>query len=155
MIMYKLNLPPYKFKVKERKGNRLIFDEIRRKWIKLTPEEWVRQNFAKYLISDVQYPSSLLAIEMPLKLNTMDRRADIVVYNKKKEPKLIVECKAPEIKLNQAVLEQVANYNIVLKVDFLIVTNGIKHYCCKMDYKKNDCKFVTQIPRYSDIVSSR
>jgi len=150
--MQKLNLPTYKFKLTiNEDGKKLIFDEIRKKYVALTPEEWVRQNFLKYLILEKNYPKSLINVEMQLYLNNTSRRSDIVVFSQKAEPKLIVECKATNIKIDNNVFEQVKEYNIKLQVDFLIVTNGLSHYCCKVDYEKNKCIFLKDIPNYKEL----
>lgn len=150
--MYKLNLPYFDLKVKCTEGINYIFDDIRKKWLKLTPEEWVRQNFIKYLINDREYPSTLIAIEMALNVNKMSRRGDIIIFSKSGVPLVIVECKAPNIKINQKAFEQIAQYNIPYQVNYLIVTNGITHYCCKIDYINKTYKFIKDIPLYSDII---
>jgi len=150
--MQELNLPTYKFKLTiNEEGKKLIFDEIRKKYVSLTPEEWVRQNFLKYLITEKKYPKSLINVEMQLYLNNTSRRSDIVVYSKHTKPKLIVECKATNIKIDNSVFDQIKEYNINLQVDFLIVTNGLKHYCCKVDYQTNKCIFLKDIPSYEDL----
>lgn len=148
-LKYELNLPKYQFNIKKTEDEKLIiFDDIRKKYVALTPEEWVRQNFVKYLISEKNYSKNLISVEMQLYLNKTSKRCDIVVFNKKAEPKIIVECKAPEVAINQKVFEQIMQYNIKLKVDYLIVTNGIEHYCCKVDYEHEKCIFLTEIPNF-------
>ena len=114
----------------------------------LTPEEWVRQNFIRYLIHEKQFPASLIAIEMALKYNRMQKRGDVVVYDKSGKPLLIVECKAPNVKITQNAFDQVARYNMALKVKYLVVTNGLTHYCCSMDYPRKSYEFLDGIPMY-------
>lgn len=146
-----LNLPLYDIKLKVHEGKRYIFDTVRRKFLVLTPEEWVRQNFIHYMVKEKGYPASLLSIEHSLKLNTMQRRADIVAYNSSGMPRLIVECKATSVKIDQKVFDQIARYNISLQVPFLIVTNGMQHFCCKIDLKAGTYNFLKNIPHYKDI----
>jgi predicted type IV restriction endonuclease len=122
-----LNLPPYAFKLKGTETQTQIFDEVRRKWLVCTPEEWVRQHLVMYLISN-GYPSGLIGIEQHLKVNDMRRRADIVVYSKDQKPFLLVECKAPEIKLGQKTLNQAVAYNSTLNVPNVMISNGIQHF---------------------------
>ena len=144
-----LNLPPYPFRLKRNQGVLYIFDEIRKKWLVNTPEEWVRQHFIMFLNKEYNYPLSLIAIEQGLKVNGMPRRTDILTYSTHGNPILLVECKAPKIKLNQAVFEQIARYNIPLQVQFLAVTNGIQHYFCEIDIKNKSWKFIQDIPVFS------
>lgn len=149
--MQQLNLPTYSFKIKSAGERKQIFDEIRKKYVALTPEEWVRQNFIRYLIYEKQFPASLIAIEMALKYNRMKKRGDVVIYNKSGEPVVIVECKAPDVKITQDAFDQIARYNMALKVKYLIVTNGLIHYCCLMDYEKKSYAFLEEIPLYKNI----
>jgi hypothetical protein len=146
--MQKLNLPQYPIKLKEEKGTKYIFDPIRKKYLVLQPEEWVRQNFIQYLIKDKGYSANLIAIEKGLKLNELQKRADIVVYDKNADPIVLIECKAPKVKINQAVFEQIARYNIVFKVPYLVVTNGLDHYCAKVNLKANSFEFLKELPDY-------
>jgi hypothetical protein len=150
--MQKLNLPSFDFKIIKQENELFIFDRIRKKYMLLTREEWVRQNFMEYLIHELNYSPNLMRVEMNLMVNNMPRRCDIVVYNNKGEPKLIVECKAPEIRLNNKVFEQIAGYNIKLRVDFLVITNGMKHYCCKMDYHFDSYNFLQGIPHFHELI---
>jgi hypothetical protein len=147
-----LNLPVYLFKTKSDGQITKIFDSIRRKYVTLTPEEWVRQNFIQYLIAEKKYPASLLAIEMPIKFNSLKKRGDIVVFHNSGSQLLMVECKAPEVKINQQVFDQIARYNLSLKVKYLVVTNGLEHYCCLMDHANKSYLFLEQIPDYSELV---
>lgn len=125
----------------------MIFDEYRKKWLVLTPEEWVRQHFAKYL-EQLGYPAGLFALETQLVLNGMSRRADIVVYNQQRNPVVLAECKAPNITITQKTFEQAAAYNAVLKVPFLLLTNGMAHYCIKTD-EQGHSSFVEKIPDFT------
>ncbi len=148
--MQQLNLPQYRIKIKEEGERRYIFDVIRKKYLVLTPEEWVRQNFIHFLINDKNYSASLIAIEKGLKLNELQKRADIVIYDNQAQPILLVECKAPKIAINQEVFEQIARYNMVFKVPYLVVTNGIVHYCAKINFQENSFEFLEEIPDYSN-----
>ena len=125
-----------------------IFDVVRKKYLLLTPEEWVRQNFIHYLNKEKKYPFSLMGVEQMVKYNSLKTRADIVIYNLEGKPNVIVECKAPEVKITQDTFYQIAKYNSQLKVQYLIVTNGMKHYCCEMDYETNEITFLEEIPVY-------
>jgi hypothetical protein len=149
--MQQLNLPQYPIKLKEEKGTKYIFDPIRKKYLVLLPEEWVRQNFIQYLINDKSFPSTLIAIEKGLKLNELQKRADIVIYDNKGQPIVLIECKAPKVKINQEVFEQVARYNIVFKVPYLVVTNGIEHYCAKVNFELNSFEFLQELPVYNSL----
>jgi len=144
--MKALNLPPYQFKIKQQGLRTQIFDSIRKKYVVLTPEEWVRQNFLQFLIQQKNYPASLIAVEAGLKYNQLQKRMDVLVYDKQGTPHLMVECKAPEVKINQDVFDQIARYNMVFKVKYLVVTNGMHHFCCLMDYTNNAYQYLEQIP---------
>jgi len=147
--MQALNLPTYEFKYKAGEGGRmLIFDSIRKLYVPLTPEEWVRQHFVRFLSEEKKYPASLIAIELGLKYNQLKKRADILVYDTSGQPLLIVECKAPSVKITQDVFHQVAVYNMSFKVTYLVVTNGMDHYCCRMDYSSNSYQFLQMIPDF-------
>lgn len=151
--MDKLNLPEYQFNIKTENNKSLIFDEIRKQFVSLTPEEWVRQNFLKYLINEKHYPQSLIAVEKQIVLNGLLKRCDAVVYNKLAEPKVIVEFKAPQIKISEKVFEQISRYNFKLKVDFLIVSNGLQHFCCKVDYENFKTAFLKDIPTFNELIN--
>ena len=144
--MQQLNLPPYQFKLRQLAEQVYIFDTFRKKYVVLTPEEWVRQHFLQYLLQDKNYPSSLIALEAGLKYNTLQKRADILIYNKQGDPHMIVECKAPTIKISQDTFDQVARYNMVFKVRYLVITNGINHFCCEMNYFENTYAYLKTIP---------
>lgn len=145
--MQELNLPFYNITFKEENGKQFIYDDIRKKYLSLTPEEWVRQNFIKYLISEKNVPASLIVIEKGLKLNELSKRADILIY-KDYSPILLVECKAPKVKITQDTFDQISRYNLTFKVPYLIVTNGLNHYCCKIDFDKNSYTFLEEIPDF-------
>ena len=146
--MEKLNLPTYSFNIKLIEQRKYIFDFIRKKFVLLTPEEWVRQNFLKYLVDEKKYPASLIAVEMEFKLNKLSKRSDAVIYNKSGDPVLIIECKAASVKVDQKVFDQIARYNMKLNVEFLVVTNGLDHYCCKIDYANQKYYFLKEVPEF-------
>ena len=141
-------LPNVALKTKSVEGTIQVFDVIRKKYFVLTPEEWVRQHFIHYLNNEKNYPMGLMGVEKMVKYNALKTRADIVLYNTEGKAKMIVECKAPNIKITQDTFNQIAKYNSQLKVKYLVVTNGMKHYCCKMDYKTSEIKFLEEIPTY-------
>jgi len=149
--MQKLNLPVYELKIKALKEKTLIFDSVRKSYVALTPEEWVRQHILQYLISDKGYPASLLAVEKKIVVNTLSKRCDIVAYSSKGKALLIVECKAPDIQISQQSFDQIARYNMQLRVKYLLVSNGLSHYCCYVDFENNSCSFLQEIPSYHEI----
>lgn len=149
--MIQLTLPPYQIRVKETHGRKQIFDILRRKYVALTPEEWVRQHFIHYLVEHKNYPSSLLANEVSLQIGEKRMRADSVLYDNQLHPRMIIEYKAPNITLTQKVFDQITVYNLLLHVDYLIVSNGMTTYICKMDYEKQTYKFLEAIPYYENI----
>ena len=151
--MQKLNLPPYNANIKSDNGRNLIFDVLRGKYVELTPEEWVRQNFVQYLINYKNYSRSLMNNEIPLRLNGTSKRCDTVVFSNTAVPKMIIEYKAPEIKITQKVFNQITRYNMVLKVDYLVVSNGLNHYCCKMDYENQGYIFLEDVPDFSVLLN--
>jgi len=143
-----LNLPSFNLKIKEEKGISYIFDQIRKKYLVLTPEEWVRQHLINFLINVKKYPGSLMRLEGGLKLNNLQKRSDILLFNKHGEKILLVECKAPSVKINQDTFDQIARYNFVHKVEWLLVSNGMQHFCCRIDYDKKTYNFVEELPAY-------
>ena len=149
--MFQINLPAFDIKVSRRNGKTFVFDILRQRYIALTPEEWVRQHFVNFLVHHRGFPQSLLANEIELHLNGMNRRCDTVLYRKDLTPRLIVEYKAPKIPINQKVFDQISRYNQVLHVDYLIISNGMEHYCCKMDYERLSYSFLHDIPFYTDL----
>lgn len=150
--MSSLNLPSYPVKLNDNNGVRSIYDPLRKKYIVLTPEEWVRQHFINFLSQHKAYPIELMANEVLLRLNSTSKRCDTVVYNKYLTPIAIIEYKAPHIKITQEVFEQIYRYNIVLRVKYLIVSNGMQHFCCKIDYTQNTSTFLPDIPSYQDML---
>ncbi len=148
-MMERLNLPTYSFTIKSEAGRQYIFDKIRKKYVVLTPEEWVRQNFTSYLVSEKSYPPSLISIEKQFSYNKLSKRADILIYDRTAHPVMIVECKAPEVGINQQVFDQVALYNLRFAVSYLVLTNGKDHYCCFLDTPKGSYSFLKDIPDYS------
>ena len=148
--MQKLNLPNYPFKLKKNEKHILIFDELRKKNVVLTPEEWVRQHFVQFLIQEKRYPVSLIALEKELIINNLKKRTDILIFSPNGLPDIIVECKAPKIKITQTTFDQIARYNLKLNANFLIVTNGLQHYYCKLDVKNKSYIFLQDIPSYKN-----
>lgn len=144
-----LNLPPYPFKLTQKAQQIFIFDELRKKNLVLTPEEWVRQHFVQFLIKEKKYPRTLIKLEGGLTLNNLQKRTDIVVFNREGTPNILVECKATSVKIDQTVFDQAARYNFIHRVNYLVVTNGIQHYFCQMDYTNNSYLFIEEIPEYS------
>ena len=147
--MIKLNLPFFSFKIKSMENKLYIFDIFRKKYMVLTPEEWVRQNFAHYLIQNKKYPKSIIAIEKQLNINKLTKRTDILIFDKNGNPDIIVECKAPSVKINQDTFDQIARYNLKLNANYLIVTNGLQHFYCKIDHQLKKYHFLKDIPAYN------
>jgi hypothetical protein len=144
-----LNLPAYPFKIKEEAGSLFIFDDIRKKFLLLTPEEWVRQHLVKFLITEKNYPKTLIKLEGGLTLNSLRKRTDILVFNPSGERIVLVECKAPSVNISQKVFDQIARYNFIHRTKWLIVSNGLKHYCCRIDFEKNSYEFIGEIPDFN------
>ncbi len=149
--MIKLNLPDFDIKLSGTQEKPKIFDILRRRFIALTPEEWVRQHFIHYLIGHKGYPAPLMANEVKLKVGDKNLRADSVLYTRDLKPRMIVEYKAPHISITQKVFDQITVYNMLLHVDYLVVSNGMQHYICKMNYEDNTYTFIREIPDYSDL----
>ena len=150
--MKELNLPPYSFKITGEPGSEMILDQIRRKYVRLTPEEWVRQHFVQYLIHEGNYPPGLMGIETLIPLFSVKKRIDILIYNRAGYPIMIVECKKPEVLLDEKVFDQIVTYNMQFKVPYLVVTNGIINYACKMDYENKKYDELSVIPQYEDLI---
>jgi len=146
--MQNLNLPSYSFRIKSKENKQFIFDIIRKKYVVLNPEEWVRQHIIHYLITEKGYPKSLVAVEKQLTINTLIKRFDILVFNTKGLPELIIECKSPSIKIVQETFNQIARYNLKLNAEYLMVTNGLQHYFCKLDHENKAFKFLKDLPNY-------
>ena len=147
--MQALNLPPYKISIRRMNGREQIFDILRRKFVALTPEEWVRQHFIHFLTEHKGYPPTLLSNEVQLRIGDKSVRADSVLYDNHLRPRMIVEYKAPTVPLTQKVFDQISAYNLLLHVDYLIVSNGLQTYDCKMDYDNSTYFFLTDIPDYA------
>ena len=149
--MKQLQFPSYSFRFKNSENKVAIFDEIRKKFIIITPEEWVRQHVVQFLLRDKKYPKSHINVEKLLKINDLNKRYDIVVYNPDGSIFILVECKAPEIKISQHTFDQIARYNMTLNAEYLMVTNGLNHYFCKMDYEKEKYDFLPELPDYQSL----
>jgi len=149
--MFRLNLPQYEIKIGEKNGKRTIFDFLRRKYVTLTPEEWVRQHFTHYLTDHKGYPKGLMGNEVELRVGEKHLRCDTILYNKQGQPQMIIEYKAPTIQIQQKTFDQISVYNLLLHVDYLIVSNGLQHYCCKMDYDSQKYLFLKEIPDYQNL----
>ncbi len=146
--MVKLNLPDFKYVLKKEEGRTFILDVIRKKYLVLTPEEWVRQHFIHYLIADLSYPRSLIKVEGGLLFNKLQKRSDIVVFNREGNPWMIVECKAPSQRLSQQTLHQASVYNHSLQAKYLTVTNGMNQICCEVDWTLGKTSFLEAMPPY-------
>jgi hypothetical protein len=149
--MIPLNLPPFDIKLQGSREHPRIFDILRRRYVALTPEERVRQSFIHYLIEHLGYPATLLANEISLQVGQKQLRADSVLYDTQLHPRMIIEYKAPHINITQKVFEQISVYNLLLHADYLIVSNGLQHFCCKMDYNGKKYLFLDHIPRYEEL----
>ena len=150
--MQQLNLPLYKLKTRELDSHIEVFDFIRKAYVVLTPEEWVRQQFVHFLVHEKNYPASLISIEKGIKVLGLQKRFDAVVADKSGQPAVLIEFKSPDVKITQKTFEQISAYNLELKVQFLMVSNGMKHYCCKVDFKKRTFQFLTNIPEYNELI---
>ncbi|MCQ0110779.1 type I restriction enzyme HsdR N-terminal domain-containing protein [Zhouia amylolytica] len=144
--MQKLNFSKYSFRFKSSENNIQIFDEIRKKFVVLQPEEWVRQNVVQFLIHEKKYPKQYINVEKLLKVNGLNKRYDALVYHPDGSINIVVECKAPSVKITQATFDQIARYNLTLKADLLMVTNGLRHYFCRLDYKNERYIFLNELP---------
>jgi len=153
MVKIPLNLPSYSCKTRVNESVLQIFDLIRKKYVQLTPEEWVRQHFVNYLLEHCNVPAGLIGVEVALKLNAVNHRADIVIYSKQGSPIALVECKAPEVELNASVIEQIGRYNIHFKAKYLFITNGLKHYSVIVDWESKQFKPISTIPSYIEMIS--
>ncbi|TDR25503.1 type I restriction enzyme HsdR N-terminal domain-containing protein [Flavobacterium cheniae] len=148
--MQNLNFPTYSFRFKNSENKVSIFDEIRKKFILLTPEEWVRQHVVQFLLQDKNYPKSYINVEKLIKINDLSKRYDGVVFQPNGEIFLLIECKAPEVTISQQTFDQIARYNLVLKAKYLMVTNGLNHYFCQMDFENEKYVFLKELPEYSN-----
>ncbi|WP_100613081.1 type I restriction enzyme HsdR N-terminal domain-containing protein [Confluentibacter lentus] len=146
--MQELNFPKFSFRFKNSENKISIFDVIRKKFVVLQPEEWVRQHCVHYLINEKKYPISLINVEKELKINNLSKRYDIVVFNTDGSILIIIECKSPNVAINQATFDQIAKYNLTLNATYLMVTNGLNHYYCQMDFENERYNFLRDIPNY-------
>jgi hypothetical protein len=146
-----LHLPDYPLRIEIREGKRKVFDPLRRKWVLLTPEEHVRQLFVQFLVREKNFPEGLIAIEKGFRHRELYRRSDILVYGRNGEPLLIVECKAPGVKITEQVFDQIAMYNMKFGLSYLVITNGMEHYACSMDFKEKKYVFLRSLPGYEEL----
>ena len=146
-----LNLPKTELKIVNRGGKTQVFDVLRRKYVALTPEEWVRQHFVHFLMHSNGYPAECIGNEVSIALGPVSKRCDTIIYGHEAQPVMIVEYKAPSVDITQRVFEQICRYNISLHVRWLVVSNGLQHYCCEIDYEKGTYRFVEEVPPYSSI----
>ena len=151
MNLPKLNLPDFEFRFKKQDDRLYIFDAFRNKFVILTPEEWVRQNVLEYLVQIKNYPRLWIAVEKEIDINGLKRRYDALVFNKNEDVLLLIELKAPKVKVDEKVFNQILAYNYIIKAPFLLVSNGINHYSAKVNFKQKKYKFLTEIPTYQDV----
>lgn len=150
--MQSLNLPIFPLKIKSENNKNFVYDEIRKKYVKLSPEEWVRQNFIKFLCEYKNYPASLIGVEVSIDINNTSKRADIVLFNRNGKPLIIIECKAPEVNIDATVFDQIGIYNMYFNTSLFIVTNGLTHFCFKKSSIENKFEFLKDIPSYEEIM---
>ena len=153
--MFQLNLPSFDFKLKKSDKKYLIYDQWRKKFVALTPEEWVRQHFLHFLVNNLHFPAGLLAVEQILEVNGMQKRCDAIAYTPAAEPLAIIELKAPHVELSQEVFDQVAIYNSRLQVDCFFISNGLEHYACHTDHGSTSYQFYRQLPEYGKLMAIR
>ena len=153
--METLNLPTYSFRTAERENSSVIYDPIRQTYVRLTPEEWVRQHYVQYLIQELDVPAGLVAVEAPFRFEGQSWRADVVAHDRQGTPLLLVECKAPRVSIDQAAFDQSARYNLVLGAPYLVVTNGQTHYACRVDLDAQDYAFLDDLPSYDTLLRAR
>lgn len=146
--MENLNFPGYRFRFKNSENKSLIFDVVRKKFVVLQPEEWVRQHVVRYLHEDKKYPLSLINVEKQIRVNSLPKRFDVVVFSPDGEIDILVECKAPDVRISRDTFDQIARYNLDLKARFFLVTNGLNHYFCRIDYEKASYVFLEDLPSY-------
>ncbi|HEX5170931.1 MAG TPA: type I restriction enzyme HsdR N-terminal domain-containing protein [Cyclobacteriaceae bacterium] len=151
--MIKLNLPSYEYKLKKTEGKIFVFDIIRRKYVLLTPEEWVRQHFIHFLINQLNYPRVLIKVESGLSFNHLKKRSDIVIYDRSGDPWMVIECKSPDQKINQRTVQQVSVYNRTIKAKYVGLTNGLTHICCVVNHEERTTDLLDQFPQFNGIGS--
>lgn len=149
--MLKLNFPVYEFRFSQVSGKQMIFDPVRKKFVALTPEEWVRQHLIAYMINDRYTPPGLIGVEKQLLVNQLSRRFDVVVFARNGMPLVLIECKAPTVPITAKTFDQAARYNLVLHVDYFILSNGLETFCCKVDYASQSYQFLDGIPAYAEL----
>lgn len=149
--MIQLNFPAYPLKIKSEGQSKQIFDLFRKKYVELTPEEWVRQHFLHFLHHDKKFPASLIAVEMSIGVGKLKKRCDAVIYSKTGKPVMIVECKAPTVSVSQDVFDQAMRYNLTLGVKYLAITNGLSHYICEVNDSNKSLRFITDFPEYQEL----
>lgn len=147
--MIRLNLPQYAFRLKSKENKLYIFDPVRKKELLATPEEWVRQHFVQYLIQEKDYPASRIAIEKQFKLGKLTKRYDLLIFDRQGKPEVIVECKAPQVRISQDTFDQIARYNLGLQAKYLVVTNGLQHYYAQMDHVRESYIFLKELPKHA------
>ncbi|MEM9417361.1 MAG: type I restriction enzyme HsdR N-terminal domain-containing protein [Bacteroidota bacterium] len=152
--MKPLNLPTFAYKIQVSKQGHLIFDAIRKKYVQLTPEEWVRQHVVHYLTGHLSYPRSLVRLEPGVRYNGLQHRADILVYDRAAKPLLLVECKAPHVRLNYDTWGQIARYNAHFNAQLLVITNGLQHFCWQLDYERGNHTLLPTIPSFDALVTT-
>lgn len=150
-VLPALNLPACEFRLREAGGKVEIYDPFRRRYVRLTPEEWVRQHFVQFLVREQGVPAALVAVEAAFTYQDMPRRADLIIHNRQGRPLLMVECKAPDVTIQQRVFDQVARYNKVVQARYLVVTNGLVHYACRLDLDRHTYAFLDALPRYEEL----
>ncbi len=150
-MMHHLNLPPFEVNIRGTREKPQVFDFLRNRFVALTPEEWVRQHFTHWLVEHKGYPKGLLGNEIELKVGDKRLRCDSILYDKSAQPQMILEYKAPTIQIQQKVFNQISAYNLLLHVDYLLVSNGLEHYCCRMDYEHHRYTFLQEIPAYGEL----
>jgi hypothetical protein len=149
--MQQLNFPPYSFKLRNGISRQKIFDPVRRKYVALTPEEWVRQHVIAFLTEDKKYPVSTIGVEKQLILNKKLKRFDLVVFNRNASPLVLIECKAPGVEITEKTFDQAARYNMLLKAEYFLISNGLEHYTCRIDYENKQYIFIEEIPGFGEV----
>jgi hypothetical protein len=149
--MQQLNFPPYSFKLRNGISRQEIFDPVRRKYVALTPEEWVRQHVIAFLTEDKKYPVSTIGVEKQLILNKKLKRFDLVVFNRNASPLVLIECKAPGVEITEKTFDQAARYNMLLKAEYFLISNGLEHYTCRIDYENKQYIFIEEIPAFGEV----
>ena len=155
MYLKELNLPQYSFKITGVPGEEKIFDIVRRRYVRLTPEEWVRQNFIRYLAEEGGYPTGLMGVEVTFTMNRLKKRADILIHNREGKPVMIVECKSYDVELDENVFDQIVTYNMQFRVPYLVVTNGMINYACRIDFENNSWEYLMVIPQYEELMKEQ